>query len=71
MRAPSIRAASGEPGGKWEATDLRSWAALERGGSVMAGETAAAGRGRRLASAGGLELAVPECVTGSERVIEE
>ena len=37
----------------------------------MAGETAAATAGRRLASAGGLELAVPECALGIGAVIGE
>jgi dTDP-4-dehydrorhamnose 3,5-epimerase len=37
----------------------------------MTGGTAAVAAGRRLASAGGLELAVPECVAGIGTVISE
>ena len=37
----------------------------------MAGETAAEAAGRRLASAGSLELAVPECAKGIGAVIYE
>jgi len=37
----------------------------------MAGETVAEATGRRLASAGGLELAVPECAKGIGAVIGE
>jgi dTDP-4-dehydrorhamnose 3,5-epimerase len=37
----------------------------------MAGETAAEATGRRLASADGLELAIPECVKGIGAVVSE